>query len=149
MELYCTNCGEKVRENADFCFCCGTAVRHQKSNTKRHADSEWEKMAFFLGKSSLGIAKAFAIILIGGAVMASAVSAIGMIIVACFSLYQFANGSVVAIPWFLIGDMPAITMSGAPLAFGGLMAVMIAILFLAMTWGLVKCIRSFWKEKFI
>lgn len=143
MELYCSNCGEKVREKADFCYCCGTMVRQHKSNTKRHADNEWDEMAFFLGKSSLGIAKAFAIILIGGAAMASAVSAIGMIIVACFSLYQFANGSVVSIPWFLTGDVPAITMSGAPLAFGGLMAVMIAILFLAMTWGLVKGIRSF------
>lgn len=137
MNQYCVKCGKEIRKGTTFCPNCG-----QKLSTSAHQTDEWSAFGNFLAQCSLGLAKGFLYLLVGGIIFACTLSGIGMLIIGVTLLYHFATSNFLMIPAILTPVFDVKTLSGAPLVFGGVVALFIAILFVVAVISIVRAMLS-------
>lgn len=138
MNQYCVKCGKEIRKDAAFCPHCG-----QKLSSSASQMDDWSEFGNFLAHSSLGLAKGFLYLLMGGVVFACAVSGAGMLVIGATLLYHFATSGYFMLPAILVPEFGIEMLSGAPLVFGGVVSIFIALLFVIA----VISVITIWKKK--
>lgn len=141
MELYCVKCGEKIRSDAAFCPHCG-----QRIGAADRDSGEWSGLGAFLAHGSLGMAKGLLYLLMGGVIFACGASGVGMFSVGAVLLYHFAAKGLCILPPVLASAIGVECLSGVPLAFGGITAVFIAVLFAVTVVSVIRAMRSLRKQ---
>ena len=137
MGQYCVKCGKELRKDAVFCPHCG-----QRNTSSVHETGEWTEFGTFLGYLSLGLAKGFLYLLMGGIVFACVVSGIGILVTGAVLLYHFATSGFCILPPVLASVIGIGKLSGPPLAFGGIAAVFIALLLITAAAAVIKAMCS-------
>lgn len=148
MGLYCTKCGNGLKDNAVYCSKCGYPAQLEQCN-RHQVIVQWKRNRFvdFLSKGSLELAKALLHILMGGAMIVTVVCSGLLIGIAVFLLYHYAAGISITIPTTLAGIMLVGNVQGFPLVCSGLMALFVAVIFLVMTRSLYQCMTNIYRKK--
>ena len=136
MEQYCTKCGAELREDARFCPHCGARTAKQNN-----AD-EWDTFGTFLERSSLGIARVFALLILSGLIFVCALCGLELFFVGAVLLYHFAANTALMLPAFLAAETGILSLEGLPLLFGGITAIFIALLFATTAIFAVRLLRT-------
>ena len=137
MEQYCVKCGEKLPPDGAFCPHCGQWV-----SPAAQGSAEWAEFGDFLARLSLGLAKGLLYLLVGGVVFVCGIGGIGMLVVGSILLYHFATSGFYVLPPALAAAIGVGQVGGAPLAFGGVAAIFIALLFATAAVSIVRAIHT-------
>lgn len=135
--MFCPSCGKEIRSSAAYCPHCGKQVTDGSASTQ-----VWDDFAGSLANGSLHLAKGFAYVFIGSIAGACGMAAAVAFLLACYLIYHFANGVVVAIPWFLAEVLPVASIGSVSLLLSGITALIVALLLGMAAFALIRCIRS-------
>lgn len=133
--MYCQKCGKELKANASYCHSCGAPVHD--------TDAEgWSEFSENLGKASLGAAKGIASAPMVGAMIASGLASLGLLITAVYAFYQFAIGNVLMLPGVIAASLPFDTLGGPLLLGAGIAAAVGAVLLALTVHALAKGLKS-------
>lgn len=133
--MYCTKCGTKLNEGTSYCPNCGYNVNGKKTEG-------WSEFADTLTAGSFSFSKFLLRFLGGGMTIACIVAGLGCLAGGCYMLYFFASGTAVMIPALLSSFVPAVTISGTGLLFGGIATMFTSLMLFGAAKGLRKGIRE-------
>lgn len=121
--MYCPSCGKELPPGAAHCPNCGAQISNDPGPASKQSGAAHSQAG-----GGLGLVNGLAALLGGALAGACGLSAAGFLVVGAYLIYRFAQGTAVAVPWFLANALPIAAVRDGALMFSGLTLLLTAVL---------------------
>ena len=146
--MYCTKCGQELREGSSFCSVCGAPVRPAGyGSALRRGQGPADDLGAALARGALAAGKMLAVTLGACTALGCILSALGLVAFGAYLLVGFARGASVALPWFIAQAMPTALLRGELLLVSGIASLIVAVVVIATAVVLIRALVALTRQR--